>query len=173
MLQSERKGGFKSSHKQMEENMKYFKEFAAVSALLFLLPSAAVSIPSYLIVCRGGGNLYFNYTPFSNFSQSPQVWISFERGAQAVGANWDNRGALTPGQCAWLDRPVSSAEPDRIIVKNVKNFTISWTHGQVMGISSELSYLDTLRKADHYQSFDVYNDGKGNFIVTGIGESSK
>lgn len=150
--------------------MKYIKEVTIVMALVSLFPSVSASV-SYPIVCRGGGNLYFNYTPFSNFSQSPQVWIMFERADQAVGANWENANALKPGQCAWLDRPVSSPEPDRIIVKNVKNFSISWTEGKVMGISSELIYLNVLREDNHFQSFDVYNDGKGNFIVTGIGTS--
>jgi hypothetical protein len=39
----------------------------------------------------------------------------------------------------------------------------------VRGISSALSYINALQRADQYQSFNVYNDGGGNFIVTSIG----
>lgn len=131
----------------------------------------ALEQPGYTIVCRGGGNLYFDYTPYSNFSQSPQIWILFQRGAQKVGSNWENMGALMPGQCSWLDRTVSNNEPDRIIVTNVRNFSITWTKGQVTGISSSLSYLYALQDPNRYQSFRVYNDRKGNFIVKSIGPS--
>ena len=146
-----------------------------VTLTVFVTSVAASSVsfaqPTYPIVCRGGGNLYFNYTPFSNFSPNPQIWITFERGAQKAGANWENIGALTPGQCSWLDRTVSSNEPDRIIVKDISNFAISWNQGRVTGISSDLAYVNALQAADRYQSFDVYNDGKGNFMVTRIGQA--
>ncbi len=157
--------------KRKEKKMKYIKEVAIILVLVSMFPSIAASVTSYPIVCRGGGSLYFDYTPFSNFSQSPQIWITFKRASQKVGANWENAYALKPGQCAWLDRPVSNSEPDRIIVKNVKDFSISWTQGNVMGISSGLTYLNVLREANNIQSFDVYNDGQGNFIVTSVGAS--
>ena len=48
----------------------------------------AVAQPTYPIVCRGGGELFFNYTPFSKFSPNPEIWITFQRGAQKVGSNW-------------------------------------------------------------------------------------
>jgi hypothetical protein len=131
----------------------------------------AVAQPTYPIVCRGGGELSFNYTPFSNFSPNPEIWITFQRGAQKVGSNWENIGALLPGQCSLLDRPVSNNEPHMIIVKDIRNFSISWNQGQVMGISSELSYMKWLQDANRYQSFDVYNDSQGNLILAGIGQA--
>jgi hypothetical protein len=143
----------------------------AVVVVSTVASSVGSAQPSYPIVCRGGGNLYFNYTPFSNFSPKPQIWITFQRGTQKAGANWENIAALQPGQCSWLDRTVSSAEPDRIIVKDVKNFSIAWNQGRVMGISSELSYINALQDANRYQSFDVFNDTKGNFMVTRIGQT--
>ncbi len=131
----------------------------------------AVVQPTHPIVCRGGGELFFNYRRSSNLSPSPEVWITFQRGAQKVGSNWENIGALLPGQCSWPDRPFSNAEPNRIIVKDIEDFSISWNQGQVMGISSELSYMKWLQDANRYQSFDVYNDGQGNLILTGIGQA--
>jgi hypothetical protein len=146
-----------------------------VIVIIFFTSFAASSITfaqsTYPIVCRGGGELFFNYTPSSNFSPTPQIWITFQRGSQKVGSNWENIGVLMPGQCSGLDRPVSSNEPNRIIVKDIRNFSISWNRGQVMSISSELSYMKWLQDANRYQSFDVYNDGQGNFILTGIGQA--
>jgi len=150
--------------------MRTLKWFLLVS---FLIGNSAVALAqqSYPIVCRGGGNLYFSYTPFSNFAQGPQIWITFQKGMQPVGANWENSYALQPGQCSWLDRTVASNEPNKIIVKNIRNFAVSWSQGRVSGISSELYYVNNLQDPNRYQSFDVYNDRTGNFIVTRIGNS--
>jgi len=131
----------------------------------------AVAQPTYTIVCRGGGELSFNYTPFSKFSPNPEIWITFQRGAQKVGSNWENIGALLPGQCSLLDRPVGDDEANMIIVKDIRNFSISWNQGQVMGISSELSYMKWLQDANRYQSFEVYNDSRGALILAGIGRA--
>jgi len=145
------------------------KIFWLVPALLLLLPSPFVySQTSYLLVVRGGDS-YFTYTPSSNFSPEPQIWIMFKKGPQGVGAGWENRNTLAPGQAAWLDRPVAANEPDRIILTGVRDFTISWAKLQVMGVSSSLPYLSVLQDANKFQAFYVYNDGRGNFIATGIG----
>ncbi len=127
------------------------------------------------MVCRGGGSLYFDYTPFSNFSNQPQIWIRFNRSTTGVGSNWENVNSLSPGQCAWLDRGVSAGEPEQLLVLSPlikpNSFSISWTGGKVMGISSELTYINALQSADTFQSFFVYNDRKGNFIATKVGRS--
>jgi len=144
-----------------------------VLAVILALPSVQVlSQQGYLIVVRGGGDLYFNYTPFSNFSPDPQIWITIKKGSQGVGQNWEQKYNLQPGQAAWPDRPIAGNEPDRIIVTGVREFSISWTKDQVMGISSSLPYLSVLRDPNKFQSFYVVNDGKGNFIVTGIGPAN-
>jgi hypothetical protein len=143
-----------------------------VLAGLLLLPSTLVfSQRGYVLVCRGGGDLYFNYTPFSNFSPNPQVWITFKKGPQGVGQNVENRNSLQPGQAAWLDRRIEPNEPERIIVTDVRDFSISWTKGQVTGISSSLPYLSVLQDANKFQAFVVYNDGRGNFVATAVGPS--
>lgn len=149
------------------------KKILRASAMLatFVFSIASSAQQSYPIVCRGGGELYFNYTPFSNFSKNPQIWISFQKSAQKAGGNWENIQSLMPGQCSWLDRTVNSNEPDRIIIKDIRNFSIAWRPGRVAGISSELSYINALQESNRYQSFDVYNDRRGNFIVTRIGQS--
>ena len=131
---------------------------------------------SYLLVCRGGGDLHFTYTPFSNFSSDPQIWITFQRGATGVGSGWDNLSVLNPGQCSWLDRGISGDEPDRIVILHpilgVNEFSIQWMRGQVAGISSSLYYINALQDPNHYQSFRAYNDGQGNFVVTEIDQGT-
>jgi len=91
-----------------------------------------------------------------------------------VGQNWEQKYSLQPGQAAWPDRRIESNEPEKIIVTGIKDFTISWTKGQVMGIgSSPLPFLlSNLQDANKFQAFYVYNDGKGNFIVTAVGPSN-
>jgi len=147
------------------------KKFVLLAlALMVVVPSSFVfSQQGYLLVVRGGGDLYFSYEPYSNFSKDPQIWITFKRAGQGVGQNWEQKYSLQPGQGAWLDRRLADNEPDRIIVTGVKEFTISWTKGAVMGISSSLPYLSVLQDPNKFQSFYVYNDGQGNMIVTSIG----
>ena len=127
--------------------------------------------PAYPIVCRGGGNLHFNYTPFSNLSPQPQIWITFERASGAVGAKWENLGVLQPGQCAWLDRPVAPDEPNQIALLEVERFAIQWQRGQVTGIGSELTAINVLQNANRYQSFEVTRSGNDFFVVRRIAES--
>ncbi len=154
-----------------------------VSTLFLVLftmwqPATAVEATpqGYVLTCRGGGSLYFNYTPFSNFSPNPQLWITFERGMAGVGTSWSNINVLHPGQCSWIDRGVASNEPNRIIVLTPilgnNSFSISWTQGKVMGVSSELYYINGLFDPSNYQSFLVSNDGKGNFVVGRIEQST-
>ncbi len=127
--------------------------------------------PSHLLVCRGGGDLHFNYTPFSNLSPDPQIWITFDRATAGVGTQWENLDVLQPGQCAWLDRAVVQDEPNQIALLGVQRFAIQWQRGQVTGISSELTHISLLQDPDHYQSFQVTNNGKGFFTVTKVGQS--
>jgi hypothetical protein len=129
------------------------------------------SQPGPLLVCRGGGALHFNYNPFSNLSPDPQIWITFDRAPKAVGENWQEARLerLEPGECAWLDRPVSESEPNRIALLGVRNFAIQWQRSQVTGISSEFSHISLLQHPEHYQSFRVTNNGQGFLIVDQIG----
>ena len=147
--------------------------FIAFFTVVLLSTMEVAAQTGYEIVCRGGGKLRFDYTPFSNFSPEPQIWITFERGPQRVGSNWEFLDTLSPGQCSWLDRAVSEKEPDRIIfiLQRSSDFSISWAQGAVTGISSSLPHINKLQTPTNYQSFFVYNDRRGNFIVTQTGRS--
>lgn len=123
--------------------------------------------PSYPLMCRGGGQLHFTYTPYSSISDKPQLRIIFERGTAGV-----NSQTPSPGQCSWFDRAISSGEPNRLVfatpVFEGRQFTIQWQGGTVMGISSDLPYINALRQETGLRIFHAYNDGKGNLIVTKI-----
>jgi len=148
--------------------------FATSVLAIYALCAEVSAQQSYPLVCRGGGNLYFNYTPFSNFSRAPQIWINFEPGSQGVGNNWERANTLAPGQCSWLDRPLRGGEPTRILITEPilqrDHFSIAWSKGKVMGISSALTYVNALGSDTGLQSFDVYNDSRGNMVVTRIGQ---
>jgi hypothetical protein len=115
--------------------------------------------------CRGGGNLYFSYQPYSGTVNTPHISIRFERGASAA--------SLAQGQCAWPERPIAPNEPAMLVfaapVFTAQQFSISWQRGQVMGISSELSFLNALLRDDAVvRTFRVYDNGQGSFTVSAI-----
>jgi hypothetical protein len=117
--------------------------------------------PSYSLVCRGGGGLRFAW------EQGNMFVVTFERAAQAGG---DPR-ALAPGQCSWRDRPIAANEPDHICNRvDPTNFSISWgADGRTYGISSAApSYIHSLRSADGFAAFQVYNNGQQCFIVNRV-----
>jgi hypothetical protein len=136
---------------------------------LLLSASFVSSQQAYLLVCRGGGELYFNYLPTSEFSPGPQILITFKKGPQAVGQNWEQRYSLEPGQAAWLDRRVADNEPERILLTDQQGFWISWTNGRIFGANP--AFLLTLLDPNKFQSFYVVRDAKGNFLVTQVGPS--
>lgn len=58
--------------------------------------------PSFPMACMGGGNMRVAMRT----SERPWFSITFDKASTGVSG-----GALLPGQCAWLDRPLNSAEP--------------------------------------------------------------
>lgn len=58
---------------------------------------------SYRLVCRGGGGMYADYHALG---RAPEIRIHFKRARSPVR---EQRPGY--GECAWLDRPVSSREP--------------------------------------------------------------
>ncbi|UCC87800.1 MAG: hypothetical protein JSV81_00445 [Anaerolineales bacterium] len=127
--------------------------------------------PTYPLVCRGGGNMYFSfYSNWPNVSSKPHIWIRFEKAAREIGPNWEYLGELAPGQCSWMDRSVYANEPDRITtlypLMGTQDFSIGWSNGAVRGIDPSLPYIRALQNENCYQSFQVYNVDNQYFNAT-------
>jgi hypothetical protein len=124
---------------------------------------------SYLLVCRGGGKIFFYFTSEKGKSR---INISIGKGTQKVGKYWEHRNTLLPGTCAWLDRKVGGNEPNIILLTGIESFHISWgKDGVIRRLGSQLKFLRNLFDPHKFQSFYVYNNGKGRFVVTKIGKS--
>lgn len=124
-----------------------------------------IRIQSYKLILRGGKDVYFDYN--SNLPHKPQIRIKFKRSSNAAGQNLENWNKLLPGEAAWIDRPISKDEPERLLI-NVDRFAMSWYNREIAGIISELSYLQSLMDSDRFVTFHVYNDENGNFFVTKV-----
>ena len=106
---------------------------------------------SYPLLCRG--------------TRSLNVWVRperiallmFERSAGPASAG------LAPGQCAWMDRAVRGDEPARL------------AHHVPEGADAEPPYLwpDALSDPDRYWLFEVYNNGRGDLVVTASSEQPR
>ncbi len=81
--------------------------------------SAFADSKSYPMVCCGGGDMSAMYTRVGGESI---VAITFERSPYA-----DNQQHPGPGQCAWLDRPLSAEEQLELRYTNKKNKITNWT----------------------------------------------
>lgn len=106
---------------------------------------------SYPLLCRG--------TPGLNVMVRPTRvgLLIFEHGAGAATAG------LEPGQCAWMDRAVSAAEPNVI------------AHTVPEGADREAPYLwpEVLQDSSRYWRFEVYNNRRGDLVVTKSAEATK
>lgn len=78
--------------------------FGALAVLCLGLPwsSSTAGSKSYPMVCRGGDNMTAIY---GRVGGETFLSIKFERSPHA-----DNQQHPGPGQCAWLDRPLSAEE---------------------------------------------------------------
>ncbi len=105
---------------------------ASVAAPVSSASAAAAAQQTYPLVCKG--------TNLGVSASSGRVAITFARYPSGAGVDWD---ALTPGSCAWIDRPVSSNEPNRLCYIGAGPFDVSWV----------------TRSQPHVEQ--VYNDGNG------------
>jgi len=142
----------------------------AVLTIALILPSIVFSQQTYPLYCKNGGNMnyYFDTPP-------PRMIINFEKnswGINKYGPNYyDGIDKLPPGYCAWADRAIAEDEPNQIIYMNFSDFSISWRlspargNNEVTGVGG--SDIGRFLMPNTFMLFNVYNDGKGNFIVKG------
>jgi hypothetical protein len=129
--------------------------------------AAAFSETSYVMTCRGGGDM--KAVAGQRVSQNETfAEITFRRAAQGAGVQ-----APQPGECAWIDRGVAAGEPNVIYYVDQG---VAWTqtvcqHGACW-VNTPSQGITTLMKAvSTGQSFQVhvYNDRAGHMVVTRVG----
>ena len=99
--------------------------------------------------CRGGAGLVFDTLLVIPDSGRVRLMLTFAANATASGA--EGQG-LEPGSCAWVDRPLTDAEPRRI------QFAIATT---------DSAPAQTVRDSGMYWGFLAYNSDSG--YVSGVG----
>ncbi len=78
-----------------------------------------------------------------------------------------------PGQCAWIDRPVSTGEPSRLFYRtrgeHLRNVSFRGTSYSYLRTSNNAT-SNWLRAVLTGQSFTVYayNDGRGALVVSSV-----
>lgn len=85
----------------------------SILCLSLFASSLIAESKSYPMVCRGGGNMSAMY---GRVGDESIFAITFERSPHG-----DNQQHPGPGQCAWLDRPLSSEEQLELRYTNKKN----------------------------------------------------
>ncbi len=118
---------------------------ARVNAQTSLLPVR----PEYPLNCRGGAGLVFDTLLVEPDSNRARLMLTFAANATPSGP--EGQG-LQPGACAWVDRPLSDAEPRRI------QLTIG---------TSDSAPQQTVRDSGMYWGFLAFNSDGG--YLTGVG----
>lgn len=131
---------------------------AGMKRLPPLDPPQPARATSYPLVCRGGGGLRFALQS-GVLGVAGTMWsIEFTRAAGA------GLASLAPGQCAWMDRPVSSGEPNRVCQPiDSSRLHLEWTAdgGAARLASRSAPYLTQLALPEQTVTFQVFNNGAG------------
>lgn len=149
---------------------------AALAAVLSCVAPAQAQV-SYTLVCRGGGNMVLSVGSAGAVDGRPVsvVGIDFTRATQSATA-----APVGQGQCAWLDRPLNSAEPTRLVY-NANNTTLHVAlraeragafveagHGGVGDGATNFSTLwNAIRDGREFR-VEAYNAGDGTMRITRV-----
>lgn len=87
--------------------MAWFGRSCLAALGLALCAGVAQAQTAYPLVCRGGGPQEVTITPGASVNET-RFDIYYERGPVAATGG----GAIGPGQCTWVDRPLNSREPE-------------------------------------------------------------
>jgi hypothetical protein len=134
-------------------------------------PKGPVTV--YPLHCRGGAGFEFRTLATRTTSGGERVAMALVFAPAASAAGSRSQG-LTPGTCAWLDRPLVPAEPRevRFVAPAFLQFgqgvldTSPTTAQRTADVRSIAAYL---QYPDHYWSFTAYNTGNGYFGTTAHG----
>ena len=121
------------------------------AAIFQILSGSEAAQQSYPLVCRGSANLAIGTAPGEgNFG------FVFTRGTKPASQG------LAPGECSWVDRGMHPQEPDRLSQHVEPN-----SPSLKGNLAPENRWYEELHSPDKYWTFQVYNNGQGQMIVTG------
>jgi len=98
---------------------KPFSQLAAVMALftvLALSPGAMAASKDYTLVCNGRSMTAAFALHHPMFRGKPTIQVAFGKARNAA-----SRQQPGPGQCAWVDRPLTASEPAIFYFRNAGN----------------------------------------------------
>lgn len=129
---------------------------------------AAIAEPaSYVLMCHG--SRYMQYELHPDLGAGMSFHLGFGK-SQKAGS------ALPPpkGTCTWVDRTIRADEPSRIVMRNKGWFSMICISGECKALAiggGADGIRDIYLKVRQETPFQVrvYNDGKGNFILTKYG----
>ncbi|MFN8355689.1 MAG: hypothetical protein U0Y10_14625 [Spirosomataceae bacterium] len=98
----------------------------------------------------------------------PHLVVIIRKASIAAGTNQENLLNLQVGEATWLDRPIGSQEPDRLIIKWPDAFRMNLTGLTLQNTTTFPQFLKNLANGSSYQAFMIYNNSNGSFIVTQI-----
>jgi hypothetical protein len=137
---------------------------APLAALGGAAPQAAAEPTSYVLMCRGGGAM--NYT-IETFGTTARLIVRFRKAGQASSVQ-----PPAPGECTWLDRPISGAEPSQLFADAAGEVRVACNSAgtcTVSGLPGGLQSLVNAMRSGGTFMVHVYNRGTGNFKVTRVG----
>lgn len=126
---------------------------------LVSLSSVQAAPSSYVLMCKGGGNMSVDYNSSNN-----RLVVKFKAGQRGGGS-----GVLV-GSCTWVDRGFRSREPKQICQTGVDDirFHMNGSDKVTRMTSSKAPYIRNILSGRPFQ-VRVYNDGAGCMKVTKAG----
>lgn len=142
-------------------------KIALTAAALALVAVPALAQTSYVMTCRGGGDM--QAVAGQRVSNAHVfVEISFAPGSAGAGVQ-----APSPGECTWIDRGFGSGEPTKMLFDDN---AVAWTQ-TVCGAggcrvhtpsAKATTLMNWVRDGQPFQ-VHVYNNNQGHMIVTKVG----
>jgi hypothetical protein len=150
--------------------MKNVVTMVFVSILLSLAGTLAARAQGYPLVCRSGGSMELSWSQLANGRTNFIAYYSKAPNAAGTSA------PLVSGQCAWVDRPLNSAEPTAMLwgldaTLGVRFRANGPTTPYVVttgGFDEQRAklFLGYIRTVGNYFTATVYNTNAGYMMVT-------
>ena len=154
--------------------MKNYLAAAAAALALLSAPAATAQQTSYALWCRGGGDMQM-VVGTNSIDGHAVTWVRFHFTPMTTAATAGTPPG--PGQCSWLDRPLSAGEPQMVQLSARDVFAETTVNG---GALATIDFNGAGASADKaraiwsaYQAGSefrvmVYNTGGGYMNVTEV-----